>query len=338
MPLKFNGAWRFKPPEDGVFVNRSIPDGLVSEIIDLIMKVATQGEHQAVLEHFKGYFCRACGATHTWSSSASWAETDLWSYAREAAQNAPLFIEAIFDACRTFGAGDPDVFAPDVDMLNALLTKYRIGYEVRPPRLVARETAVSPLVAVEEPPPTLAERAVNVLQTSLSRSEELLAQGRGREAVQESLWLLETVATAFRGIDAGGGTVEGKYFNQIVKDLRQARRGTTLDRVLDWMTALHGYLSSPSGGGVRHGLDLDEGIEIGPSEARLFCNLVRSYLGFLLSCWWNTSGCRDADSTARGLTALRCATRTSKQPIRRVRCLGRSASCLVEGRTHSRAC
>jgi hypothetical protein len=282
MPLKFPGAWRFTPPLNGEFINRSVPDALVSDVISLVMKVATQGDRQEALEHFKGYFCEAAGGSHTWSSSASWAETDLWTYARQAAQNAPLFIEAFFDASSTFGKGDPDVFAPDVDMVNALLAKHRIGYEVRPPRLEARNDAGLPLVAVEQRPPTLAERAVNILQASLSRSEELLTQGHGREAVQESLWLLETVATAFRGLDTGTETVEGKYFNQIVRELRQSNRGSSLDRVLEWMTALHGYLSSPTGGAVRHGLDLDQGVEIGSNEARLFCNLVRSYLSFLL--------------------------------------------------------
>jgi hypothetical protein len=116
----------------------------------------------------------------------------------------------------------------------------------------------------------------------LKRSEELLAQHRGREAVQEALWLLETVATAFRGMDTGVDKVEGRYFNQIVKELRRAKPGTTLDQVLLWLTALHGYLSSPSGGGVRHGLDLNEGVQISENEARLFCNLIRSYLSFLL--------------------------------------------------------
>jgi len=283
MPLRFNGAWRFQPPADGMFVNRAFPEAAIEDCVALIMRVATQGDRQQVFEHFKGYFCQASGATHVRSSSASWAETDLWHYAREAAQNSPLFIEAFYDASQAFGRGDPDTFAPDVNMINGVLAKHRVGYQINPPRLEHREAAATaPLVTVDQPPPTLAERAVGILQESLNRSEQLLSQGRGREAVQESLWLLETVATAFRGVQTGATTVEGTYFNQIVRELRQASRGTTLDRVLNWVTTLHGYLSSPTGGGVRHGLDLAEGVEIGPNEARLFCNLVRSYLSFLL--------------------------------------------------------
>lgn len=60
-------------------------------------------------------------------------------------------------------------------------------------------------------------------------------------------------------------------------------KGSTLERVIEWVTGLHGFLSSPTGGGVRHGMDLSEGVLIGPSEARLFCNLIRSYIGYLLT-------------------------------------------------------
>lgn len=110
-------------------------------------------------------------------------------------------------------------------MINALLVKHDVGYEIRPPRLEAREGADAPMVSVSDTPPTIAERAVDLLQVSLKRSEELLSQRRGREAVQETVWLLETVATAFRGLDTGVDKVEGRYFNQIVKELRRAGSG-----------------------------------------------------------------------------------------------------------------
>ena len=35
--------------------------------------------------------------------------------------------------------------------------------------------------------------------------------------------------------------------------------------------------------GVRHGIDLNDGLELGINEARLYCNLIRSYLTFLIS-------------------------------------------------------
>lgn len=49
------------------------------------------------------------------------------------------------------------------------------------------------------------------------------------------------------------------------------------------MLGLHGYLSSPTGGGVRHGVDLNEGVALELNEARLCCNLIKSYIGYLIA-------------------------------------------------------
>jgi hypothetical protein len=200
----------------------------------------------------------------------------------QAADNAPLFLEAFYDACESFRGRAAQYFAPDAAMINEVCSRHEIGYAINPPNLVLREV-VTPMVSVPERPSTLSEQAINIMEESLRRSEQLLTEGRGREAVQETLWLLESVTTAFRGLPMTEEVVRGSYFNEIVRELRRAHPGTTLQRVLEWITALHGYLSSPTGGGVRHGLDLNDGIAVGPIEARLFCNLVRSYLSFLLA-------------------------------------------------------
>ena len=52
--------------------------------------------------------------------------------------------------------------------------------------------------------------------------------------------LLETVATAFRGQESGTGTIEGKYFNEIVRALRNNHRGSALAEALGWMSKMHG--------------------------------------------------------------------------------------------------
>lgn len=281
MSLEFNPSWRIAPPANGMFQNSSIPAAVVGDFVSLIGRIATQGDRHAILEHFKGPFCRAAGKTPVWSSNASWAETDLLDYMRQAAENAPLFIEAFWHACQTLRRMNPDYFAPDETAINGMLHKHNVGYVISPPFLNLRENE-APLIEVLEPPKTLAENAIDVLQDSVVRSEQLLAERRGREAVQELLWLLETVATSFRGIDIGTRRIEGKYFNQIVKELRSVRSGSAVDQILIWMTTLHGYLSSPTGGGVRHGLDVTKGVAISQNEAKLFCNLIRSYLVFLI--------------------------------------------------------
>lgn len=276
MPLRFPGAWRFTPPSDGHFVNSAIPEPAVGEFSSLIDKMPAPHGRWSILEHFKSYF----GASST-SSSESWAQYDLMRAMDSAAENAPLFVENFYDACEALRAKADGWFVPDASFINVILSKYNIGYEIRPPDLVSRDLA-GPTIPVPLQTPTLAERAKDIIGKSLSRSDELLVQGRPREAVQEILWLLETVATAFRGLETQSGKVEGKYFNQIVRDLRAKHPGTTLERVLEWISAMHGYLSSPTGGGVRHGIDLDHGVSLDPNEARLFCNLIRSYVSFLL--------------------------------------------------------
>ena len=94
---------------------------------------------------------------------------------------------------------------------------------------------------------------------------------------------METVSTAFKGTDTPSGRVDGKYFVKIVKDLRRLHQGNTLEQVLGWIVQLHGYLSSPTGGGIRHGTDIGDPKDLEDHEARLFCHLIRHYIRFLLA-------------------------------------------------------
>ena len=199
----------------------------------------------------------------------------------DAAANAPMFIEAFHDACESLQRPHPDYVVPDAAMINRILAKCNAGYQIHFPDLISLNTQEA--IQVREEPPSLDEQALEIIQQSLKQSEQLLSEGRDRQAVQEILWLLETVSTAFQGLDTGAGTVQGKYFNKIAEDLRKHHKGKILEQVLAWVTTLHGYLSSPTGGGIRHGTDLKAGIIIQPNEARLFCNLIRSYISYLMA-------------------------------------------------------
>jgi len=279
--LEFDPRWRFQPPPDGQFHNRAIPAESLTDFKSLIWKIASQTNRWKILEHFKTMFSRATGTSDIRSSNESWAENDLSNLMSEASGNAPLFIEAFFDGCEDLRAGK--LVLPDAAMINEICERHGIGYVLNPPKLLLRESLQATSIPVTENVPALAEQALEILQQSLQRSERLLSEGHYREAVQESLWVLESVATAFRGVESAGEEVRGKYFNEIVRELRRIARGSTLERVLDWVLKLHGFLSSPTGGGVRHGMDLDAGVPIGRNEARLFCNLIRSYISYLLA-------------------------------------------------------
>jgi hypothetical protein len=273
MPLKFDAAWRFEAPPG------KIPRAAVEEFSALISKITAQHDLRETLEHFKDFFAAAAGTTSFWSTDVGWAETDLRRYMSQAADNPPLFIEAFYEGCAALAA--KDVAVPSVGVMNKVLAKHGLGYRIEPPQLIATDVDAGD-VQVDHAQASLDIQALEVLQQSISTSDEFLAQGKGRAAVQELLWLLETISTAFRGVQTAAGTVQGKYFNKIVEDLKVKRRGTTLNQVLDWIVRLHGYVSSPTGGGLRHGVDVKKMPILEQHEARLFCNLVKSYVNFLI--------------------------------------------------------
>lgn len=84
-----------------------------------------------MLEHFKGYFGGLAR-----SSSESWAESDLNKLLWHAAENAPLFIEAFYEGCEAL-RGDETIAVPDLGRMNRILAEHGVGYEIRPPALVA---------------------------------------------------------------------------------------------------------------------------------------------------------------------------------------------------------
>jgi hypothetical protein len=92
--LKFDKQWRFDSP-------CAIPGAVINSFQDFIGIVANQGSEKAIYEHLKSYFGGAAGISSGWSSRASWAQSDLCAYMDKAGRNAPLFIEAFYDACNS---------------------------------------------------------------------------------------------------------------------------------------------------------------------------------------------------------------------------------------------
>jgi len=194
------------------------------------------------------------------------------------AENAPVFIASFWSCCVDLEQSGLGV--PDTAIINAILAEHDAGYEIQLPDLIATR-AYTP-ITVPRSVPSLDEQARALIDECLAESERLLNAGQGRRAVQEILFLLESITTAFRGLGEDTASIQGKYFGPIINEMKKRERGKAQESILTWMTTLHGYLSSPTGGGVRHGTDLKEGIAIQPHEARLYCNLARSYLTFLL--------------------------------------------------------
>jgi hypothetical protein len=93
--LSFPTEWRFESPG-------RLSDQALREISDLIGKITANGNGWKILESFKSSFASAAGTTSSWSSSESWAQSDLEGYMQGAAENAPLFIQAFYDTCEQF--------------------------------------------------------------------------------------------------------------------------------------------------------------------------------------------------------------------------------------------
>ena len=110
-----------------------------------------------------------------------------------AAKNAPLFLEAFHDACESLRQHG-EIYAPDAAMINEVCDLNSIGYIIQPPDLIPRGSDL--LVEVPKKPPSLKEGAIEQYERSIQRAEELLRDRHGREAVQETLWLLESVVNA----------------------------------------------------------------------------------------------------------------------------------------------
>lgn len=272
--LQFDNRWRFDSPGP-------IEQGVKANFLDLINRVCTQGNRYSILEHFKSHFCSAAGIPYHRSTSESWAASDLESRIEDAGVNAAVFIEAFYDACEKLKARDADIAVPDINRINRILFDNGSPYQIDPPNLISTQSAVQ--INLPEQLPSLDSQVQKIIDSSLNNSERALSEGNGRQAVQEILWLLETVSTAFRGNEILDGSIQGKYFNKIIAELRQLGKGSHQEQVLSWMMTLHGYLSSPTGGGIRHGVDLKKGVALEIEEARLYCNLTRSYIIYLLA-------------------------------------------------------
>lgn len=266
------------PPPDGTYINTSIPNEAVDEFFTFAKLTAQRGDAEETYYIFRAEFSEAVGMPRYRSSSLYFAPGDAKLAMENAASNAPVFIAAFYTACLEVAERFGSTNAPDVATINRLLEKHRIGYVIDPPKLRLREA----VDVVPVHPTNLLQQAHEKFRNAVERSEQLLRENKGEEAVNHIWWLLESVSTAFAGLTVNGRRIEGDYFNAVVKNIQQAAGGSTLGTVARWLAALQAYLSGPDQAGIRHGRRLHlEGLQ--PHDAVLFCNLTRSYISYLLA-------------------------------------------------------
>lgn len=282
--LNFNDNWRYDSPGP-------IPQQVDLEFFKLINRFA-KGE-QSVFEHFKQTFGSASGNVPSTSSNASWASSDLGNYMSEAAANAPMYIEAFYDGWKSLSNEYPVI---NVDVINRILFENGTRYQIDSDKLLYDGPAIIPSPQL---PKSLLDEAKKIIEASLKEGDKLISEGRYRPTVQEILWLLETIITVFDGIEIDGQAVAGKYFNQIIDRLAKQTDGTTLKQVIEWVRKVHGYLSAPAGGGIRHGVHLADGVATTPNEAILYYNLAKSYITYFLGEYENIKEVKEPGAELR---------------------------------------
>lgn len=276
--LKFSFAWRLIPPADDNYAKSAIPPSAFDAFVSFMNVTARGNNAEEIYWIFRREFSVALGLPPYRSSSLYFAEFDATEAMKRAEQNAPVFIDAFYTACADVAEKFGTDKAPPVSAINQLLQKHNIGYDIEPPELRLRGDVA--LVPIQ--PKSVLARAREEFKAAIERSEELLRQKKGSEAVQQIWWLLESISTSFRGLAINGTQITGDYFNDVMKAVKKASDGTLLSNAARWVMDLQFYLSDTTGGGIRHGRELHlEGLQL--HEAELLCNLTRSYISYLLA-------------------------------------------------------
>lgn len=100
----------------------------LDDLLVLISKISGAQTRKHTVEIFKRHFCNASGATYSPSSNLDWAESDMKSWAKKAAKDAPLFIAAIYDALDDLS--QIDAILPPIHHINQILRKNLDPYEI----------------------------------------------------------------------------------------------------------------------------------------------------------------------------------------------------------------
>jgi len=148
----------------------------VTDLLALGRKIKSPMGYKSVLEAFKQHFARSMGEGCSYSSSVSWAETDLWEIALQASKDGPAFIVAFCDACEELESDDAMV--PTEAQINAVLQEYGSPY------LVSGDDLVESSSLVEAPAAPLIPDAAVV--KSLADAAALVGESGAASAIDRA--------------------------------------------------------------------------------------------------------------------------------------------------------
>ena len=172
MPIRLPPELAFQDPG----TERALESGAVEDLLALARRVSGPRGHKHTLEMFKKHFCRAVGQSHFSSSDESWAETDLWRVATEAADNGPEFVVAFCNACEELEHGGAAI--PGISRINRILAEYGCNFHVGEGVLV---TAAPPVA----PPPSPLGPA-EVVSKALSDAVSLVGESGAASAIDRA--------------------------------------------------------------------------------------------------------------------------------------------------------
>lgn len=111
-----------------------LSDRAVDDFISLIRRVSGSTSRQHIIEVFKKHFCKVSGEHYARSSSLDWAESDMSRQVRDAGEDAPNFIAAIYDALKELERSG--VTVPTVQHINQILLNNHDHYQIIDEQLI----------------------------------------------------------------------------------------------------------------------------------------------------------------------------------------------------------
>jgi serine/threonine protein kinase len=123
MPLQYPGEWKF----DGIGI--AMPAGADRDFFELIGRIAAgHTDAQPIFESFKSAF-----GVQGYSTSASWAESDLSAAMGRSTDNAALYVAALWEGMEDVKRSGVSV--PSAQHINKILEKWDVPLVVDPPQL-----------------------------------------------------------------------------------------------------------------------------------------------------------------------------------------------------------
>ncbi len=171
MPLQMASELRF-PMGSTV----SLSEQSLDDFLSLIRKVSGDMDRQRIIEVFKQHFCKVSGDNYNRSSSLSWAESDMSSQARRAAEDAPNFIAAVYEAFEALQ--NSGVTVPTIQHINQILRNNQDNYQIVDYELIVTTGSVAA--------PEVSESVSNSVMRALGDAKALIGTVDSSSAIDRA--------------------------------------------------------------------------------------------------------------------------------------------------------